>query len=266
MHTFAAIDGKLSPACEIVIPVSASGLLYGKGIFTSIALIGGEPFLWSKHWKRLTENAAAISLDITDITESQVLDNLRETIAANNVVNGRARITFFDTSSGPVWPGENNGRTAFFIITGEQQNRREQLRATISGRTLNSRSPLAGIKSCNYLDNILAMDEARSRGYDEAIRLNERGEVVSGSMSNVFWLTDGTLFTPALDSGCLAGTTRELVLEELECTEAIAAPGDLQNADAVFMTPAGIGIRRVDELDGRVFGRVSHPILNLWPA
>jgi branched-chain amino acid aminotransferase len=266
MHRSSSINGKLSPSCEIVIPASASGLLYGKGVFTTIAVIGGGPFHWSKHWKRLTENASVISLDISDISETQVLESLRETIAANSVVNGRARTTFFDTSSGPVWPGENKGRTAWFMITGEQQNDRQQLRVTVSGRTLNSRSPLAGIKSCNYLENILAMDEARSRGYDEAIRLNERGEVVSGIMSNVFWLTDGTLFTPALDSGCLAGTTREFVLDELECTEAIAAPGDLQNADAVFMTSAGIGIRSVDELDGRVFGRVSHPILGLWPA
>ena len=126
-------------------------------------------------------------------------------------------------------------------------------------------SPLAGVKSCNYLENLLAFDDARKRGFDEALRLNERGEIASACMANIFWLLDGRLYTPSLATGCLRGTTREFIMENLECHETEASLEILNEADAIFLTSAGIGIAEISELDGRELSAVSAEIKNLIP-
>ncbi|MBV9215096.1 MAG: aminotransferase class IV, partial [Acidobacteria bacterium] len=100
----------------------------------------------------------------------------------------------------------------------------------------------------------------RQLGFDEAIRVNERGIVTSGTMTNVFWSKGGRLFTPDLKTGCLPGTTREFVLENLEVKEVEAAIDELKGADAIYLTSAGLGVIAVDEFDGREFPQIEHPI------
>lgn len=265
MHEYASLNGVLSRSHNANFPVFATGLLYGKGVFTSIAVIAGEPFLWGKHWKRLRANSAAISLDLSNIDESLILQELRAAIAANGVINGRSRITLIEMSPGAVWPGEPAGRTARFILTGERRTQNESLSLTISNFGLNSTSPLAGVKSCNYLENHLALEEAGKRGFDEAARLNERGEVTGGCMANLFWSKDGKLYTPSLNTGCLAGTTREHILENFECEEVEAGVEELVSADSVFLTSAGLGIKPASVLDGKALANVNSSILEFSP-
>jgi branched-subunit amino acid aminotransferase/4-amino-4-deoxychorismate lyase len=140
-----------------------------------------------------------------------------------------------------------------------------KFRLGISTYRTNSSSPLAAVKSCNYLDNLLAFEDAKANGFDEAIRLDERGEVTSACIANVFWLTDGKLHTPSLKTGCLPGTTREFVLENMVCLETETGLESLQNADAIYLTSAGIGVVAVKEFDGRKLVRESPPITALWP-
>lgn len=111
----------------------------------------------------------------------------------------------------------------------------------------------------------MAFEEARARGFDEAVRLNERGEVTSACMANVFWLKDGKLYTPSLQTGCLPGTTREHILENMECVEIGARIAELHSADDIFLTSAGIGVVQVAEFDGRAMRRDPHGILDIVP-
>lgn len=111
----------------------------------------------------------------------------------------------------------------------------------------------------------MSLDEARSRGANEAIRINERGHVASACMSNLFWLANGQLYTPALSTGCLPGTTREFVMENLEVSEIEADLQELKNADAIFLTSAGLGVVQVDEFNGREMQTTGHPILHVVP-
>jgi branched-subunit amino acid aminotransferase/4-amino-4-deoxychorismate lyase len=93
--------------------------------------------------------------------------------------------------------------------------------------------------------------------------LNELGSVASACMANLFWLRDGTMFTPALTTGCLAGTTRGFVLERMECREVEAAIESLEAAEAIFLTSAGLGVKSVSEFNGRHLPATSHPITSL---
>jgi branched-subunit amino acid aminotransferase/4-amino-4-deoxychorismate lyase len=82
-------------------------------------------------------------------------------------------------------------------------------------------------------------------------------------MANVFWLKDTTLYTPSLKTGCLPGTTREYIIENLKCSEVEATMNELNSVDAIFLTSAGIGVVQISEFEGRVMEKNPHEILEL---
>lgn len=240
--------------------------LYVYGIFTTIAIRDRKPILWEKHWKRLTKSAPIIGLDLSENSEGCVRAELDLRLSGSGVVDGRARVSFLDERPAETWLGdEPEKKTSLHIIVGENRPVPSPFRLTVSPYPLNSRSPLAGVKSCNYLENILAINEVKGRGFHEGIRVNERGHVTGGCMSNVFWLTGDRLYTPALSTGCLPGTTREYVLENVECDEVEAELDELSYAQGVFMTSAGLGVCPVDEFDGRKLNGLDRKLLAPWP-
>jgi len=265
MHRLVSFDHKIIASDETSISALSSAALHGKGIFTTVSIYDGQAFLWKKHWRRLTANAEKLDLDISEFSETNIKRSLLEIIQANNCNEGRARITFFDESQSSIWPFETTRKTSLLITTGENRRHSDKIRVTVSPYTVNSRSPLASVKSCNYLDRILVLDEARSRGFDETTQANERGEITSAAMANVFWLSDGVLYTPSLRTGCLAGTTREFVLENIDCREVEVGIEALDDAEAIFLTSAGIGVVQVAEFEARRLEKVDHPILHLLP-
>ncbi len=243
---------------------SASNIiLYGRGVFTTIAIRDSRPLFWEKHWRRLANNAKTVAIELAAFDEEYVFDQLNRSFENDRIVNGRARITLVDESPSAIWPSEASAKTNLLIMTGDLRPVPENFRVTFSPYPVNSRSPLAGVKSCNYLEQIFALDEANGRGFHEAIRVNENGKVTSGCMANVFWLKDDVLFTPSLATGCLAGTTREFVLENLECREVEAGIEDLDSADAIYLTSAGIGVISVGDCNGRKLANTPHSITQL---
>jgi branched-chain amino acid aminotransferase len=245
---------------------SSSSKLYGRGVFSTISIINGEPFLWAKHWLRLVSNAAKLGVDISEYGEGSVLNSLSAAIEERKIGNGRVRITFADESASKIWGGDTEKKTGLSIIVGQPRQIPEQFKLTLSPHDINTTSPHVGIKSCNYLEPLMSLEEANNRGFHEAIRLNERDEVASACMANVFWLKGGKLFTPSLETGCLAGTTREFVLENLECEEVVSGIDAVGDADAIFLTSAGLGVVEVAEFEGRMFSASCHPITSLIPT
>lgn len=245
---------------------SSNAALYGKGIFTTIAIRGGEPLFWDKHWTRFGRDATAVGVDLSGFSETSVFIELKKEIAASGLSDGRARITFSDERSGEIWPAESSQNTTMSILVGERRAIPSKFSITASPYRVNTYSPLVGVKSCNYLENLLGIEDAKGRGFHEALRINHNGHLTGGCMSNVFWLKQGTLYTPHLDTGCLPGTTREFVLDNLPCDETFQPIDTLINAEAMFVTSAGLGVVRVHDLDNRTFDPIDHPILHLLPA
>ena len=240
--------------------------LYGRGVFTTAAIRDGRPVFWYKHWRRLVRNADALGIDLTEHTEGSTLKDLESEIDACKIVDGRARIAFSDESPSRIWStNATEKKTSLSIIVGELRPIPKEFKLTVSPHRTNTTSPLVGIKSCNYLDHLLAYEDARKQGFHEAIRINERSEVTCACMANVFWEKDGKLCTPSLKTGCLPGTTREYLLENIECDEVEASIGELEEADRIFVTSAGIGVVKVSELDGRPLETLAHPLTHLLP-
>src|SRR5438067_3323068 len=237
----------------VVSPVS----LYGRGVFTTLAIYDGHPFLWNEHWSRLMEHAARVRVDGSELDKEVVFASLAQLIEANRVKDGRARITLLATADDGIWKMKRaDGRkTDLLIMTTDAHTVSEEgVALTVSPYRANTLSPLASVKSINYLEHILAWEEARSRDFDEGLTLNERGEIVSATMANIFWVTDGKVHTPALNTGALAGTTRARVIElsselSIPLVEGVYELSDLNETDEIFLTSASHGIQIVTTFD-----------------
>ena len=241
-----------------VAPVS-SAMLYGRGVFTTLAIYNSTPFLWSKHWERLSSHAAKLDVGLTGFSEKNVGDALRKLIAVNQVSQGRARVILLARSGRDIWKTKTPGarKTDLIIMTGDaHQAATGGISLAVSPFRVSTFSPTTGIKSLNYLDHVLSWEEAQRRDFDEAVMLNERGEIVSGTLANIFWTKNGTIHTPALSTGAIAGITRELIVELaakhfIPLVEGVYEIADLTDADEIFLSSSGLGIAPVHTFDFR---------------
>jgi branched-subunit amino acid aminotransferase/4-amino-4-deoxychorismate lyase len=241
-----------------VAPVS-SAMLYGRGVFTTLAIYDSKPFLWSKHWQRLSTHAGKLDIDYTGCTEKGVGDALKKLIAVNQVQDGRARVILLARSGRDLWKTKMPGgkKTDLLIMTGDPPKPPPNgYSLAVSPFRTNTFSPLTGIKSLNYLSNVLAWEEAQSRDFDEAVVLNERGEIASATTANLFWVKDGTVHTPNLSTGAIAGITRECVIDIaskhfIPLLEGVYEMSDLTDADEIFLTSSGLGVAPVTTFDFR---------------
>ena len=241
-----------------VAPVS-SAMLYGRGVFTTIAIYKGKPFLWPEHWQRLLVHAKHLNVDCSGCTEAGVGEALNKLIAVNRVKNGRARVILLARSGRDFWKAKTPGtkQTDLLIMTGEEQKLPAAgLTLAVSPYRLNTFSPLAGIRSLNYLEQVLSWEEAQAREFDEAVMLNERGEIAAATTANIFWVKDKTVYTPALSTGAVAGITRNTLLKLAEkklipVVEGVYELGDLVEADEIFLTSANVGVAIVTTFDFR---------------
>lgn len=259
MHPVIYLNKVMLEATKARVAPVSSAMLYGRGVFTTVAIYNGQPFLWPEHWKRLKDDASKLNVDCTGANERSVGDCLRKLIAVNRVTYGRARIILLARSGRDVWKTKKTGerKTDLLIMTGEPQKISPAgLSLAVSPYRHNTLSPLAGVKSLNYLDEVLAWEEAQAREFDEAVMLNERGELVSATMASIFWVKEGTLHTPTLSTGTLPGVTRAAVIQLatgkfIPVVEGAYELGDLTDAEEIFLTSASYGVAPVTTFDFR---------------
>jgi branched-subunit amino acid aminotransferase/4-amino-4-deoxychorismate lyase len=265
MHSRIILNHRLTDVARARIDAVSSATLYGRGVFTTLGIHGGKPFLWPQHWERLASHADYLGVDRSGVEEAAVHESLLRLIEANDAAEARARVTLLSNIESGFWQSPSSEiKTTLMIMTGEPRDdlADEGMAVTLSPFRLNTHSPLVGIKSVNYLENILAIEEAHARDFDEAIRLNERGEIVSASMANLFWVIDGKIHTPQLTTGALAGTTRECIITlaselSIPVVEGVYEMAQLSDADEIFLTSAGLGVGIVTTFD---FHRYTVPV------
>lgn len=261
MHAIIYLNKSMVDAAKARVAPVSSAMLYGRGVFTTVAIHHDQSFLWSEHWARLVDHAGRLDISCRELNEKDVRIALQKLISVNRVANGRARVILLARSSRHVWPAKPPGprKTDLLIMTGEAQKiPAAGLSLAVSPFRLNSFSPLAGIKSLNYLDHVLSWEEAQARDFDEAVMLNERSEVVSATMANIFWVKDGTIHTPALSTGAIAGITRGCLIKLAQqhfipLIEGVYEMSDLTDADEIFLTSGSLGVGIVTAFDFRTY-------------
>lgn len=208
-------DGRLVTPGDRALSAVDHGITVGDGVFETCAVFDDQAFALTRHLRRLARSAAGLGLDAPDDAlvrdaVAQVLDEARTRASGAGAV-GRLRITV-TAGIGPLGSGRTPGAQTVVVAAGPATIVARG-RAVRSPWTRNERSAVAGLKTTSYAENVVALADAVAKGGDEALLANTQGELCEGTGANVFVERDGELVTPLLSSGCLAGITRELLLE-----------------------------------------------------
>ena len=250
------LNGRFLPETEAVVPVSDRGFLYGDGLFETVRVTRGRPFRWDAHLDRLTRGAAFLKLRLPCPPE-ELLPAVRRLAEINAIEDAVLRLTL-TRGSGPrgYSPRGADHPTLVMTLTSAPVGPVPSARVIISTFRVPAGDPLAAFKTCNKLVQVLARAEADERGADEAVLCNSQGEVAEATASNVFWIRQGTVCTPPVAAGALAGVTRGLVLElcaalGFPTEELTGHPSELAEAEGIFLTRSVAGVVPVIELDRR---------------
>ncbi len=260
----ASLNGRFLPLDEAQVSASDRGFLYGDGLFETIRIHDGRPFLWDWHMIRFMDGSESLGIALPQSTES-LLGNVRELICRNDGPESIVRIAL-SRGVGQRGYGVTGDEQPILLIT--QQSLPPKPSKPLSLVTTNARvavgDPLARVKSANKLGSILVKRDATRQRADDGLILNSDGNVTETSSANVFWVENGTLHTPPISDGVLPGVTRRLVIDLAPTLgqavrEESAAPDRLQQAEAVFVTSAATGIRAIAQVDGTALG--THPLV-----
>jgi branched-chain amino acid aminotransferase len=248
------VDGRLLRPDEPAVAATDHGVTVGDGVFETLKVTDGRPFALTRHLRRLTRSATGLGLPAPDE------DLLREGVAAvlgagERIGFGRLRIVVTG-GTGPLGSDRGDGRSAHVVLATPAPVPPPTTALWVVPWTRNERSAVAGLKTTSYAENVVALAEAAAHGAAEALLTNTRGELCEGTGSNVLLGIDGQLLTPPLSSGCLAGITRELLLEwaakEGLPVEERAVPLEvLATAEDVVLTSSTRDVQRVSVVDGR---------------
>ncbi|MBA3881364.1 MAG: branched-chain-amino-acid transaminase [Chthoniobacterales bacterium] len=258
------VDGHFLPQSEAKVSVFDHGLLYGDGIFEGIRFYDGRVFRLEEHHDRLWDSARSICLDIP-ISKEEMTDALLETVRQNGLRDGYIRQVVTRGVGNLGLNPHQCKRPSIIIIAAtialypEEVYRNGLTVVTCATRRMNAAALNPAVKSLNYLNNVMARIEANLAGADEALMLNDAGNVAECTADNVFVIKKGRIFTPPISAGALRGITRAVMFEiadelGLKITEAEITRHDVFVADECFLTGTGAEVIPVIKVDGRVIG------------
>ena len=258
------VDGKFYSEANAKISVFDHGLLYGDGIFEGIRFYNGRVFRLEEHLLRLWDSARSICLEIP-MTMPDMTEAVLETIRQNHLRDGYIRL-LVTRGIGNLGLNPTQCKSPSVIIIAatialyHQDFYRKGLTiVTCATRRSNPAALNPAVKSLNYLNNVMARIEANLAGADEALMLNDAGNVAECTADNVFIVKHGQIFTPPVAAGALRGITRSVVFEiaaelGVKVRETDITRHDVFVADECFLTGTAAEIVPVVKADGRSIG------------
>ncbi len=259
-----SIDGRVGRPEEVTLKVTDNGFVFGDSAYETLRTYGGRPFELDRHLRRLRRTIGMLGFDLrTSDDEIKARIDACLSFASNPesylrviVSRGVGDMSYrFERIQAPT--------VAMYVKPLEPQNEAMYEKGVAAIIASIRRNPIEALnpamKTSNLLNNALATREAHAKGAFEAILLNTRGEVAEAAGSNVFIVKGGSLLTPPLSCGLLAGITREITLEIAAATgvpheERVLYPEDLRTADELFITSSLKELAPIVTLDGKPIG------------
>lgn len=242
-----------------LLPATDRGLAYGDGLYRTLEVVAGQPRLWRWQWQRLAADCAALRLPCPDeallLAEiATVCAGLPRAVAKVVLTRGSgqrgyaipAQVQPTRIVSAAVWAGYPPERAQHGIVV------------RWCDTQLGLQPRLAGVKHLNRLENVLARSEWDDPAIAEGLMLDSDGTVVEGTMSNLFWVRDGQLYTPKLDRCGVSGAQRACIIDTarqlgIDVTEQRLQPAELLAADEAFVCNSLAGIWPLRQLDGNTW-------------
>jgi len=228
--------------------------LYGEGVFETFRYKGRLPRTIEKHYQRLKKGAETLNIPL--ISQEDFIEYIEETLnlAEKEGLGEDLYIKAILLSEGGEYYALVPYKSYLLVMVKPFKPQKTEIRLTLAPFRVHSTDPLLRIKSTSFTRNILAKRYALENGYDDAVFLNENGEVTETTSANIFWIKGNTLYTPAPECGLLEGITRELVIKKAKeqgfnVVEGRFKVNELANADYIFVTNSLNGIIKVKKFD-----------------
>jgi branched-chain amino acid aminotransferase len=254
MHRFLLHNESLRETTEPCLLPGQVGFLNGWGVFSTLRVAEGVLFEWDRHWARMVRDAHRMRVPLPESPET-LLDGLHRLIDANDAHDGTLRVAIVRNHGGLFEaPGQTRKFDVVAFTTG-LRNWGDAVRLAIKPDARQGANEFRGAKITAWANNLSWYEEAHERGFDEVVLLDEHGRVSECTSANLFAVFGNDVVTPALDTGCLPGITREVLLDSIlvpgvTIREGHLLPADLERADAVFMTSSTRDVLPVTEVEG----------------
>ena len=258
IHRFVLHNDAICESSDRVLSPGQVGLLSGWGVFSTLRVAEGVLFAFERHWARMARDAASFHVPIPGEPE-KVRRKLLDLVEANGAYNATLRLVIVRNTGG-IWAGPASGPASGVIaLTADSKDWGQGVKLGYVPQARHAGCGLAGTKILSWAMNLTWLESAQARGFDEALLLNERGEVAECTSANIFIANGPRVWTPPLSSGCLPGVTRELLLSEMhapgvEVTEKALTPAELESADEVFITSTTRDLLPVIQIEGKRVG------------
>jgi branched-subunit amino acid aminotransferase/4-amino-4-deoxychorismate lyase len=245
-------NGKVMEANQMVMEVGSRAYLYGDGVFESIRVFNGQIINLENHIVRILEGAQAIKIRIPSFyTVDFFKSKIEELLFKSRIQKGgRIRLSIDRMSGGNYIP--DTDESVFFLEVYPLESNDFELNSKgfevdIYMDQKKQKGKLANFKTKNGLIYVMAGIAAREKSINEMLIQNDTNGIIESSNSNLFVVSNGVLYTPGLDEGCLAGTMRMQVINlaianGVKVYECNILPQNLLAADEVFLTNAIRGI------------------------
>jgi branched-chain amino acid aminotransferase len=258
------LNNKFVAEKAAVVSVFDHGFLYGDGVFETLRAYNGRLFRPDDHLRRLKDSAQKLGIGLPySLTALRRL--LGQTVSVNHLKNALIRIAI-SRGKGPIGLDPALCRKPTVVIIprifdgySRERYRKGSRIVIVSVRRMDPQILDPQIKSMNFLNNILAMIQAKRLRADEGLMLTLDGYLSEGSVSNLFLVKRGRLYTPAVSSGILDGITRRLVIRlakaiRIPLSETRLGVSDLYKAEECFLTSTSMEIMPVVKADGGKIG------------
>lgn len=264
MHKYVFHNGRIAALPDVRLSPGQAGLLNGWGVFSTLRIYRGRPFEFDHHFDRLSRDAERISLALP-YTREQVHAGVSELVYANHVEDGCMRI-YFVNNQAAIWSStESFPEIDWLMYTVDLPLRAGNVKVALQPNGRHASHPLAGTKVTSWLHNVWVVDKAHHRGFEDAVLLNEFGNVTECTAANLYIVKNGEVITPPLSSGCLAGVSR-LLLEQIAPAAGIPIrerdfnADDLYGADEVFISSTTRQVQPVDQIEDHHYANAPGPM------
>ena len=227
------------------LPLTDRGFRYGMSLFESMRVWNAHIEFWPQHQQRLLTACAERDFPLPESALTAA-----GSVFESAGTNGFARVYVTAGDGGPTTPV--SAPRIFLFIEPREPESEESWELCFHDDPC--RPIFGGLKTANYWFNTAALTHARTRGFDEALLLNDLGEVLSTCCANVFVVHGDRILTPPRGSGCRMGVIREWVIKRRKVEERRLRREDIVNADEIFLTNSWLGVMPIATLEGRPLG------------
>ncbi len=257
MKDIVFFNGKFIKKEEARIPACGDGALYGWGLFETMRSRNNKIVYLNEHLARIKKSCRLLRIKF-NYPPDKLKKAIKETVKINGLKDAKVRLGVWKVSL---------DKADVCIIAKEykpfpEAKYKQGFSCLVTDSKQNENSCLAQHKTANYLAFQLAYEEARTRGFDEAIIINNGGYAAEASRANLFMAKNNVLFTPALECGCLNGITRKVIFNfarkgKITLEEGKFSLQDIYGSDEVFLTNSLMGIMPVRSIENITIGRIK---------